>query len=82
MQKVLGVINNLNKLVMRKLGLIMAVLLMGTFANAQDGKMVDPVKKDAKKAEKKMKSASKKASKKVNSAVKKDVRKVKKAVKK
>lgn len=49
MQKVLEVINNLNKLVMRKLGLIMAVLLMGTFANAQDGKIVDPVKKEIKK---------------------------------
>jgi len=57
MQKVLEVINNLNKLVMRKLGLIMVVLLMGTFVNAQDGKIVDPVKKeikkDSKKAEKK-----------------------------
>ena len=57
MQKVLEVINNLNKVFMRKLGLIMAVLLMGTFVNAQDGKIVDPVKKeikkDSKKAEKK-----------------------------
>jgi Na+-transporting methylmalonyl-CoA/oxaloacetate decarboxylase gamma subunit len=53
MQKVLEVINNLNNVFMRKLGLIMAVLLMGTFVNAQDGKIVDPVKKEIKKDTKK-----------------------------
>lgn len=71
---------------MRKLGLIIAVLLIGTFANAQDGKIIHPVKKeikkDAKKVGKKVKKAGKKEGKKVKSAAKKDVKKVKKAIKK
>ncbi len=82
MQKVLEVINNINNVFMRKLVLIMAVLLMGTFANAQDGKKTDPVKKEVRKAAKKVKKEIKKDVKKLKKTAKKDMKKVKKAVKK
>ena len=56
---------------MRKLILLLTVILVGNSLSAQDGKIIEPVKKEVKKIERKAKKVTKKEMKKAKKGMKK-----------